>query len=233
MPWFSPEVRDALQLSWAVAAASVVVSLPLALVLGFLLARRDFHGKSLLSALLLAPLVLPPVVTGLLLLEVFGRSGRVGAALDAVGVHVAFGPVGAVLAAVVVGFPLFVLSVRAAWEAVDPRYEEVAATLGAPPVETFRRVVLPLLAPGLAAGAVLVFARALGEFGATIVLAGNVPGRTRTLALAVYAALDAPGGESLLPPLVALSLGSAVLAIVGFEALNRWQRRRLALDERG
>jgi molybdate transport system permease protein len=217
---------SALALSVEVALASTLLALVPAALLGRLLAR-GFPGRSLVTALVLVPLVLPPVVTGLLLLDVFGRQGPIGGALDALGVRIAFTWLGAVVAATVVGFPLYVIAVRQAFEAIDPRYEEVAATLGDPPWRAFARVALPLALPGIAAGAVLAFARALGEFGATVVVAGNVEGRTRTLALAVYALLDAPGRDPRLPWLVGASLGLALAALAAYEALLRWQRRRL------
>ena len=221
------DVLSAVVLSLEVATASTLVTLLPAIALGRWLARRDGPARSVVSALVLVPLVLPPVVTGLLLLDLFGRHGPVGAALAPLGVRFTFSWLGAVLAASVVGLPLYVIAVRQAFEAVDPRYEEVAATLGDPPFTAFRRVSLPLALPGIAAGAVLAFARALGEFGATVVVAGNLEGRTRTLALAVYALLDAPGDDPTLGRLVGASLGLALGALVLYEALIRWQRRRL------
>lgn len=218
-------------LSLLVGAGATALGLLPAAAVAWLLARHEFRGKSLLSAGVLAPLVLPPVVTGLLLLRLLGRTTWLGGALAALGLPVAFSAFGAVIAAAVVGFPLFVISLRNAFEAVDRRYEEVSLTLGVPPAATFRRVTLPLALPGLSAGLVLAFARGLGEFGATVVLAGNMEGRTRTIALAVYSLLDAPGGETEARGLVAVSLGLSVAALVAFEALNRWQRRRLGLDD--
>lgn len=220
----------AVWLSVVVGGAATAAGLLPALGLGWLLARGRFRGKALLSALVLAPLVLPPVVTGLLLLRALGRGTPLGDTLAAIGLPVPFTLVGATLAALVVGFPLYVLSVRGAVEAVDPRYEEVSLTLGVPPAATRRRVLWPLALPGVAAGVVLAFARALGEFGATAILAGNIEGRTRTIALAVYALLDQPDGEGAIRLLLFASVGLSVGALVGFEALNRWQRRRLDLD---
>ncbi len=222
----------ALRLSVWVATVATLASAGPAVTVAWVLARWRFRGKSLLSALVLAPLVLPPVITGLGLLRVFGRHSPVGQALAAAGVPVVFHWVGAALAAAVVGFPLFVVLARSAFEAVDPRYEELSLTLGAPPARTWRRVTLPLALPGLAAATVLAFARALGEFGATAIVAGNVEGRTRTLALAVYALLDAPDGEARTLPLVAASLALSLAALAGYEALVRRQRDRLDLDER-
>jgi molybdate transport system permease protein len=217
----------AVRLSLLVGAWCTALGLPVAIALGWLLARREFPGKALLSAVVLAPLVLPPVVTGLLLLALFGRNAPVGRWLADHGMPVSFTLGGAVVAAFVVGLPLYVSAARSAFEAVDPRLEEVSLTLGVRPVRTFWRVTLPLALPGLAAGAVLAFARALGEFGATTVLAGNMEGRTRTIALAVYALLDVPAGEGTAWTLVGASVGLTVLALAGYEVLLRWQRRRL------
>lgn len=226
----SLDPASAVRLSVAVGLLSTLLSLPFAAACAWVLARVRFRGRAVLSALVLAPLVLPPVVTGLLLLRLLGRGSPVGRWLEAVGWPVPFSLTGAVVAAAVVGFPLYVIVIRGAFEAVDPRLEEVSHTLGAPPARTFRRVTLPLALPGVAAGMVLAFARGLGEFGATAILAGNIEGRTRTISLAVYSLLDAPGGDATLRGLLGASLGLSLLALVGFEALNRWQRRRLELD---
>jgi molybdate transport system permease protein len=223
------DVGSAIALSVEVAAVSTFLTLIPAVLVGRWLALRDVPGKSLVTAAVLVPLVLPPVVTGLLLLDLLGRQGPVGALLEPLGLRITFTFAGAAIAAAVVGFPLYVLAIRQAMEAIDPRYEEVAATLGDPPWTAFRRVVLPLALPGIAAGAVLAFARALGEFGATVVLAGNMEGRTRTIALAVYALLDAPGRDPALRWLVGASLFLAFGSLAAYEALVRWQRRRLEL----
>jgi molybdate transport system permease protein len=219
--------QSAVLLSLQVGIASTIAGLVPAVAVGFWLARTSFAGRWVVSAAVLVPMVLPPVVTGLLLLDLFGRQGAIGSRLAAAGVPVTFTPIGAVLAAVVVGFPLYVLAIRQAFEAVDPRYEEVAATLGDPPLRRFRRVVLPLALPGIAAGAVLAFARGLGEFGATIVLAGNMEGRTRTIALAVYTLLDGPDDDPRLRTLVAVSIAIAIAALLAYEMLVRRQRRLL------
>lgn len=223
-PW------SAIGLSLSVAAAATAAALVPAVAVAWVLARWRFRGKAALSALVAAPLVLPPVVTGLVLLEVFGRGSPLGRVLADAGVPVVFGWAGAVLAAVVVGFPLFVLTVRHAFEAVDPRYEQLSLTLGVPPAETWRRITLPLALPGIAAAAVLAFARALGEFGATVVVAGNLEGRTRTIALAVYALLDAPDGEPQVRVLVGASLLLSFGSLAAYELLVRRQRARLELD---
>jgi molybdate transport system permease protein len=220
----------AVVLSVEVGLAATLLGLVPAVVVGRWLARTSFAGKWVVSAVVLVPMVLPPVVTGLLLLDLLGRNGPIGKPLAAIGLPVPFSWFGAVVAAVVVGFPFYVLLVRQAFEAVDPRYEEVAATLGDPPARVFWRVTLPLALPGIAAGAVLAFARALGEFGATIVLAGNLEGRTRTIALALYALLDGSGDDPRIHQLVGASLALAVVALLAQELLIRWQRRRLGLD---
>jgi molybdate transport system permease protein len=227
----STDPLTAIRLSLEVGAVATLGGLVPATGLAWVLARGRFRGKSLLTTLILTPLVLPPVVTGLLLLRTFGRTAPLGAALAAVGLPVPFSLLGAILAAGVVGFPLYVLTIRGAFEAVDPRYEQVSLTLGVPPARTWWRVTLPLCFPGLAAGVVLAFARALGEFGATAIIAGNMEGRTRTIALAVYTLLDAPDGEEPIRTLLLASVGLSVVALAAFEGLNRWQRRRLALDE--
>ena len=217
-------------LSLGVGLWSALLGLGPAVALGWVLARKRFPGKALLSGLVLAPMVLPPVVTGLLLLAVFGRRTWLGGALAGLGLPLSFSFEAAVLAALVVGLPLYIWSARAAFEAVDPRYEELSLTLGVPPTATWRRVTLPLALPGLLAGGVLAFARGLGEFGATAVLAGNQEGETRTIALAVYSLLDQPNGEARTWPLVAASVGLCGVALLGYEALIRRQRRRLELD---
>lgn len=224
------DLGEALRLSALVAAWTTVATAGPAVLLGWLLARRAFRGKAVVTTLVYAPLVLPPVVTGFLLLRLLGRRGPVGAWLAAHGIQVPFTLAGAVVASAVVGLPLFVAVVRAAFEAVDRRHDEVAATLGLSPWATFRRVTLPLAAPGVAAGAMLAFARALGEFGATIVLAGNVEGETQTLALAVYALLDAPTGEARAGAYVLASLGLALASMLAYELLVRRHRRLLELD---
>ncbi len=222
-----PDTRSAITLSLVVALLATVGGFPLALAAGWLLARLDFTGKTLVSTVMLAPLVMPPVVTGFLLLSALGTRSPLGRWLDAVGVSIPFTLLGAAVAALVVGLPLYVLSVRNAFESVDPHYEEVSWTLGVPPGRTFRRISFPLALPGIAAGAVLAFARGLGEFGATVVLAGNVEGKTRTIALAVYTLLESPAGRGATWTLVGASVALALVALLGYEALSRRQRRRL------
>jgi molybdate transport system permease protein len=225
-----PDAGAAIRISLIVALLATLAGLVPAVGLGWVLARREFRGKALVSTLVFAPLVLPPVVTGFLLLSLVGSQGPLGRALAAVGVSVPFTLLGAALAAFVVGLPLYVLSVRGAFEAVDPHYEELSWTLGVTPRETFRRISLPLALPGIVAGAVLAFARALGEFGATVVLAGNVEGSTRTIALAVYTLLESPSGRQTTWVLVGASVFLSLVALLGFEALSRRQRRRLEVN---
>ena len=208
---------EALLLSLRVAAVAVLASLPLALACGWLLARRRFPGKLLLDALIHLPLVLPPVVTGYVLLRLFGQQGPVGQWLQEVfGLNIAFRWTGAALACAVMGFPLMVRAIRLAIENVDQRLENAAATLGAPPWKVFATVCLPLAWPGVVAGAVLGFAKALGEFGATITFVSSIPGETRTLSAAIYGLLQVPGGEDGLWRLclaaVLLSLAALLLA---------------------
>jgi len=221
----SPDPASAVRLSLEVGLWCTVLGFPIAVGLGWVLARKRFVGRTALATVLLVPLVLPPVVTGYLLLGLLGRTGPLGD----LGVQVPFTLAGAVIAAFVVGLPLYVMATRHAFEAVDPRYEEVSWTLGVSPFRTFRRVTFPLALPGVAAGAVLAFARALGEFGATVVLAGNVEGETRTIALAVYTMLESPDGEGGIRTLAWASIALSFAAIAGYEACTRWQRRRLEL----
>ena len=224
-----PSPASAIRISLLVALLATLAGLPVAVAVGWVLARRDFPGKTAVSTLVLAPLVVPPVVTGFLLLSVLGSQSPLGRALDSLGLPIPFSLLGAAVAAAVVGFPLYVLSVRNAFEAVDPHFEEISWTLGVPPASTFRRVSLPLAVPGIAAGAILAFARALGEFGATVVLAGNIEGKTRTIALAVYTLLESPAAEKATWALVAASVALSLAALVGYETLSRRQRKRLEM----
>ena len=215
----SPAV-EALVLSVQVAGLGSLGAALAGTPLAWLLARSDFRGKALVEALVVLPLVLPPIVTGYLLLALFGRGGLLDLPL-------AFTTAGAALVAGVMGFPLFVRTLRVAFEAVDPGLELAARSLGANPLEAFRRVTLPLALPGLVAGLLLCFARALGEFGATITFAGNIQGETRTLTLAIWSAMQAPGGDAGAMRLVLLSAALSVAAVVIGELLIRRARRRL------
>ena len=229
----TPEAWDALALSLRVSLVATLLALPFAMLCAWALARRTFPGKSLLNALVHLPLVLPPVVTGYLLLIAFGRRGPVGGFLEETfGLVLAFRWTGAALAAAIMGFPLMVRAIRLAWEAVDPRLEEAAATLGAGRRAVFVTVTWPLILPGVLAGAVLCFAKAMGEFGATITFVANIPGETQTLPSAIYAFLQVPGAEPQVAALVALSIAVAFAAVLGSDWLTarmlaaRAERRR-------
>lgn len=224
---FGPAEWQVLALSLRVAFWAMLLSLPMALMTAFALARGRFVGHGLLNALVHLPLILPPVVTGYLLLIVMGRRGPVGAWLDTLGIRFAFSWTGAALAAAIMAFPLMVRAMRLSIEGVDPRLEAAAATLGAPRWRVFATITLPLIAPGILAGGVLGFAKAMGEFGATIAFVSNIPGETRTLPLAIYAALQVPGQEGAALRLVALSVIVAVTAVLLSEWLARRAARRL------
>jgi molybdate transport system permease protein len=208
-----PGVLAALRLSLLTASLATVICLLLGVPLAWLLARTAFRGRRLVRALVTVPLVLPPVVGGVALLLVFGRRGLVGSWLDATfGVSLPFTTAGVVVAEAFVAMPFLVISVEGALRGADSRYEEAAATLGASRWTAFRRVTLPLIGPGVAAGAVLCWARALGEFGATITFAGNFPGRTQTMPLAVYLALEQDLDAAIVLSLVLLVVSVAILA---------------------
>jgi molybdate transport system permease protein len=219
---------EALRLSLWVACWATLLAVPFALAVAWVLARRDFWGKGLLSAVVHLPLVLPPVVTGYMLLIAFGRTAPLGRALESIGITLAFHWSGAVLAAIIMGFPLMVRAMRLAIEAVDPKLEEAAATLGASDLSVFGRVTLPLISPGILAGAVMGFAKAMGEFGATITFVANIPGQTQTLPSAIWAALQIPGGESQALGMVVMASVAALGAVLISEALARRVAARIA-----
>jgi len=215
--------------TWAIARFTVLMALlatalvlPPAIAIGWLLARRNFPGKTLLETIVSLPLVLPPVASGLLLLWLFGRRSPVGQALDAIGIDVIFTWKAVVIAMAVISFPLVARSVRAGIEQVDRRYEQLAATLGAGPWRILRTITLPLASRGIAAGAVLGFSRALGEFGATIMVAGAIPGRTRTIAVGIYTLVET-GREDAAWILVSIA---AVLAFGAIYLSNRLVEQR-------
>jgi len=219
----SPEALQALRLSLLTASVATLVAVLLGVPLAWLLARPDQRGAGLLRALVTVPLVLPPVVGGVALFTVLGRSGLLGRPLFALtGFAFPFTPYAVVLAQVFVALPYLVLSVEGALRAGDRRYEEAAATLGARPVTVFRRVTLPLVGPGIAAGAVLAWARALGEFGATITFAGSFPGTTRTMPLEVYLALETDPGAALLLAVLLLVVSVVVLLALRGRWVARW-----------
>jgi len=217
-------VTEALLVSAGVATTALVLSTPFAIATGLALARVRGLQRAVAMSAVLVPMVLPPVVIGFGLLTALGRRGLLGDALNALGVHLAFSFAGAVVAAACVGFPLFALSAKSAFESVDPKLEEVARTLGASRWRVLREVSLPLAFPALAGGATLFFARALGEFGATMIFAGDAPGRTRTLALATYAALQRPDGDGDAVAFCAASLVLSMLAIALHLTLTRGAR---------
>lgn len=226
--WLTPEEARALLLSLKVAFWATLCSLPAGIAVAWLLARRRFPGHGLLNGLVHLPLILPPVVTGYLLLLTFGRRGPVGAWLESwFGIVLAFRWTGAVLAAAVMAFPLMVRAIRLAFEAVDPRLEQAAGTLGAPPVWVFLTVTLPLILPGVIAGAILCFAKAMGEFGATITFVAAIPGQTQTLPSAIYAFLQVPGGDAAAFRLVAISVAVALAALALSEGMARRVARRI------
>jgi molybdate transport system permease protein len=223
----TPEQISAIELSLRVGLAATICSLPFAVLVAYALARWNFPGKMLFDAFVHLPLVLPPVVTGLVLLLTFGRKAPVGAFLaDHFGIVFAFRWTGAALASAVMGFPLMVRAIRLSLEAVDPRLERAASSLGAPPPAVFLLVTLPLAAPGLIAGAVLGFAKALGEFGATITFVSNIPGETRTIPAAIYTLTQPPGGDMGALTLSVIAAGLAIGALVASELLARRMRPR-------
>lgn len=227
--WLTPTETEALRLSLKVSFWATLVSLPLGLFVAHALARWRFPGHGLLNGLAHLPLVLPPVVTGYLLLLSFGRRGWVGQSLDQwFGIVFAFRWTGAVLAAAVMAFPLMVRAIRLSIEAVDPRLEEAAGSLGASRLWVWATVTLPLILPGVIAGAILAFAKAMGEFGATITFVSNIPGQTQTLPSAIYAFLQVPGGEASAARLVGIAVAVAMTALVASEWLARRMARRIA-----
>ncbi len=227
MSLFTSDELTAIALSLKVASVAALASLPFGIALGWLLARKRFPGKSLLDALVHLPLVLPPVVVGYVLLVNFGSQGAIGKFLASFGIDFAFRWTGAALAAAIMGFPLMVRAIRLSIEAADRRLEQAAATLGASPWRVFRTITLPLAWPGIVAGAVLAFAKALGEFGATITFVSNIPGETQTLSAAVYNLLQVPGGESGIWRLAMVAVGISLLALL----LSEWLTRRQREDE--
>ena len=224
----NPSEMDALALTVRISVLATLVSVPPGVLAGYALARWSFPGKALLNVLVHLPLVLPPVVTGFLLLLLLGSRGPVGGLLEDLGLVLAFRWTGAALAAAVMGFPLMVRAIRLAVESVDPRLEQAGATLGASGPWVFATITLPLILPGVLTGAVLAFARAMGEFGATITFAASIPGETTTLSTAIYAFLQAPGGESSALRLVVISIIVAMLALALSETLSRQVARRIS-----
>ena len=231
MSWvlaFSPEELTAIRLSLRVAFWAMLGSLPVGIAAALLLSRGQFWGKSLLNVIVHLPLVIPPVVTGYILLLLFGRRGLIGEFLaDRVGIVFAFRWTGAALACAVMGFPLLVRSIRLSLDAIDRRLEDAAGTLGANAMWIFVTITLPLILPGILAGMILSFARALGEFGATITFVSNIPGETQTLPTAIYMLIQVPGGDLAALRLTLVSIAISMLALFASEALIERATRRV------
>ena len=229
----TPTEWSAVWLSLKVALGVAVVTAVPAILIGWLFARREFRGKLLIESLVHAPLVIPPVVTGYLLLVTFGRNGIIGKWLaDIFDIRLVFTWQGAVLASAIVAFPLAVRSVRLAISMVDQRLEEAAGTLGYAPFRVFMKITLPLAWPGILGGILLAFSRSLGEFGATITFAGNVEGSTQTLPLAIYSTLQVPGEETIAMRLVIVSLVLCFASLFISEVLTRKVKRKLLREPR-
>ena len=223
----TPEEWTAVALSLRIALVATLVALPFGLAVAYLLARKEFWGKALLDGIVHLPLVLPPVVTGYLLLITFGRKAPVGAFLaDHLGIVFAFRWTGAALACGVMAFPLMVRAIRLSFEAIDQRLEDAAATLGANRIWAFLTVTLPLALPGVIAGMILSFARALGEFGATITFVSNIPGETQTISAAIYTLTQVPGGDAAAMKLVIVAVVIALAALIASEWFARRAARR-------
>ncbi|MEZ0221523.1 molybdate ABC transporter permease subunit [Tardiphaga sp. 1201_B9_N1_1] len=224
----SPEEWTAILLSVRVAVIATLISTPIGIGVAWLLARRDFWGKPIIDAIIYLPLVLPPVVTGYLLLLLLGKRGILGAWLsEHLGIVFAFRWTGAALACGVMSFPLLVRPIRLSIEAVDRRLEQASSTLGASPWKVFATVTLPLALPGVLAGMVLGFAKAIGEFGATITFVSNIPGETQTISSAIYSLIQTPDGDAAASRLVMISIGIAVLALIASEWFARRATQRL------
>nr|WP_325252189.1 molybdate ABC transporter permease subunit [Amylibacter sp.] len=227
MDWLSPQEWSAVTLSLRVSFWATVFSLPLGVFIAYALARWQFAGKQLLNGVVHLPLILPPVVTGYLLLLTLGTKAPLGGFLADLGIVFAFRWTGAAVAAGVMGFPLMVRAIRLSIEAVDPKLEQAAATLGASPAWIFATVTLPLILPGIIVGTILAFAKAMGEFGATITFVSNIPGQTQTLPSAIYAFLQVPDGEGSALRLVVVSVIVAMSALLLSEILAARVSRRI------
>jgi molybdate transport system permease protein len=226
--FLGPDDWTAVWLSLRIAIVALLGSLPFGILVAYGLARWHFPGKTLITALVYLPLVMPPVVTGYLLLIGFGRRGIFGQALADIGIVLSFRWTGAALACAIMGFPLMVRAMRLSFEAIDPNLEKAASTLGANPVARFILVSLPLALPGIVAGATLSFARALGEFGATITFVSNIPGETQTIPTLIYTYTQEPGADAQALHLTLVSLVIAVVAIVASEIIQARGEKRLA-----
>jgi molybdate transport system permease protein len=227
--WLTSEEWTAVRLSLLVASTAVVASLPFGMLLAYLLARGRFYGKTLLDTVVHLPLIMPPVVTGYLLLLSFGRKAPIGAFLaDNFGIVFSFRWTGAALACAVMGFPFMVRAIRLSIEAVDRKLEAAALTLGASPPFVFIAVTLPLILPGIIAGMILYFAKSMGEFGATITFVSNIPGETQTLPSAIYTFTQVPGGDAGAVRLTLISIAISMAALIGSEMLARFVGRRVS-----
>ncbi len=227
----SPEEWTAIRLSLWVSSVAMLASLPFGILIALALARGRFWGKSLLNGIVHLPLILPPVVTGFLLLVLFGRRGAIGQFLDSwFGIVFSFRWTGAALACAVMAFPLMVRSIRLSIEAVDRKLEEAAGTLGANPLWVFLTVTLPLTLPGIIAGMILAFAKAMGEFGATITFVSNIPGETQTLSAAIYTFTQVPGGDAGALRLTIVSVAISILALLVSELLARVIGKRMSME---
>ena len=223
---FSPEELSALYLSAKVALFATLISLPFALAIAWYLARYEFRLKFLVEAILQLPMVLPPVVLGYLLLVLFGNKGWIGQYLNQMGIELAFNWKGAVLASMIVAFPLMVQPIRLSFQLINQQLEQIAGSLGASPFKVFCSISLPLALPGIVIGSILCFSRSLGEFGATITFVGNIPDETRTIPIAIYSLLQQPNGEQMAMRLVALSLILAFGALItNYFILQKYQQK--------
>ena len=226
----TPDEWTAVALSLRIAVVATIVALPFAVAIAWVLARKNFWGKALLDGIVHLPLVLPPVVTGYLLLIWFGRRGVIGAFLaDTFGIVFSFRWTGAALACGVMAFPLLVRAIRLSFESIDRRLEDAASTLGASPFRSFFTVTLPLALPGVIAGMVLCFAKALGEFGATITFVSNIPGETQTISAAIYTLTQVPGGDAAAFRLVVVAIVISLAALI----VSEWFARRAGMRYHG
>jgi molybdate transport system permease protein len=225
----TPDEWTAIRLSLRIAFVATIVALPFGIAVAWLLARKNFWGKSLLDGIVHLPLVLPPVVTGYLLLITLGRKGFIGGFLADIGIVFSFRWTGAALACGIMGFPLLVRAIRLSFEVIDRRLEDAAATLGANRVWTFLTVMLPLALPGIIAGMVLCFAKALGEFGATITFVSNIPGETQTISAAIYTYTQIPNADAAALRLVVVAVVISLAALI----VSEWFARRAGLRYHG
>lgn len=226
MPMLTPADIDAIRLSAKVAVAATIVSLPFGIAVAYVMSYLSFRGKTFMEVLLNLPLTLPPVVIGYLLLLLLGKKGWIGGMLDAAGIGIIFTWYAAVIASAVVGFPLLVRSIRIAMESIDGRLIQASRTLGARWFDTLATVILPLSMRGIVAGSSLMFGRSLGEFGATIIIAGNIPGVTQTMPLAIYDYASSPGGEQAALTLCLVSAGLSLVVLFLHEYLGKRVGRR-------